>query len=267
MKKNILIKALYIFCVAFFTACSSDSNDSIPDVNPETKPILIKKITETLYYSGTSDTDVTDFTYENSVLKSITYNSTYKTELVYDGDKVMKANYFKNGIADGFTTFYYNGDLLNYTLSGKNQDEKTEYFYTNSILASKKSGYFNGLNYIVQQNSVYSFNSAKNITQSIDTRSFYGPEITSKQIYSYDTKNHPMKYMNKYYRLVYQGEGFDGLNTNNIISRGTYSPITNTVPTYGYNEIVYDSNNFPIEIKEFSASDNTLISKTTIEYQ
>ncbi|HEY6142264.1 MAG TPA: hypothetical protein VIV55_02395 [Flavobacterium sp.] len=264
MKKNILIKVLYIFSIVLFSACSNDNDEN--NTAPATNPILIKKITETVYYSGTSDTYITDYKYENNVLKSIT-NDNNKTEFVYDGDKISKLNYFKNGTADGFTSYYYTGDLLSYTLSGKNQDEKTEYFYTNGVLTSEKSGYLDGTIYVFQERIVYSFNEAKNITQSIKTSLVYGPETVSKEIYSYDNKNHPMKYMNKYYRLGFDIEGFDGKTINNVVSRESYYPITNTVPNYYNYEIVYNSDNFPTEIKKIAVSGNNLISKTTIEYQ
>lgn len=265
MKKNILIKVLYIFSIVSFISCSNDDKDN--NTAPDANPILIKKITETIYYGGQSDTNVSDFTYENNVLKTVAYNNIYKTEFVYDGDKIIKLNYSKNGTADGFTSYYYTGDLLSYTLSGDNQEEKTEYFYTNNVLVSEKTGYLDQGKYIVQEKADYSFNEAKNITQSIKTSSVFGPETVSKQIYSYDDKNHPMKYMNKYYRLVFEIEGFNGKSTNNVVSRESYYPITNTVPNYYKYEIVYNSNNFPTEIKKIGVSDNNLISKTTIEYQ
>ncbi len=263
MKRNIVFQVFFIFSIVLFASCSNDNSNNNNAPTPST--ILIKKITETVYYSGQSETNISDFVYENNVLKSILQDNK-KAEFVYNGNKIIKLNFFTNGTATGFTTFYYNGDLLNYVLSG-NQDEKTEYSYTNGVLASEKSGYLNGANFIVLENSVYSFNANKNITQSIKTSTVSGPEIISKEIYSYDNKNHPMKNMNKYYRQVFNIEGFNGLSANNVVSRESYYPISNTIPNNFNYEIVYNTDNFPIEIKKFLTSSNTLISKTIIEYQ
>ena len=73
--------------------------------------------------------------------------------------------------------------------------------------------------------------------------------------------------MNKYLRLVLDFEGFDGKSANNLISTESFSPITSTVPNYYNYEIVYNSDNFPTEIKKFAKSNNFLMSITIIEYQ
>ena len=127
MRKSVLIKIVCVLCITLFASCSND--DGGKD-NTNEKSILIKKITENVYYSEGSDTNIFDFIYENNVLKSVVTNIRYKSEFEYNGDKINKVNYFKDNVASGFTTFFYNGDFLSYTLSGENQDEKTEYFYT-----------------------------------------------------------------------------------------------------------------------------------------
>jgi uncharacterized protein YkuJ len=265
MRKNLSIKSVCAFCILLLASCSNDneSKDTIPDQ----KSILIKKITETVYYSTESETSTSEFVYEKNILKSVTSGTGNKSEFEYSGDKITKINYFKNGIASGFMTFNYTGDLLSSTLSGADQDEKTEYFYSNGNLVSEISGYFDNDTYIVQNETSYTFDQAKNITEEIKTSSLFGSPTTSKNKYFYDTKHHPMKFMNKYYRLVFELEGFDGKSANNVISRENYYPVTAETPTYFTYEILYNDDNFPIEIKKIAKQNNSLISKTVIEYQ
>lgn len=264
MRKILLIKILNILCIVLFASCSNNENDK--DTIPNEKSILIKKITETIYYSNDSDINIFDFSYEKDVLKTVT-TGRYKSEFIYDGNKVSKVNYFKDGIPSGSTIFYYNGDFLIYTLSGENHEEKTEYSYVDGILASQKSGYFSGTNYNVQEELSYSFDQAKNIIQIKSKSSLFGSETISKSNYYYDNKNHPMKFMNRYYRLVFQLEGFDGIAANNVISREYYYPVTSETPSYSNFEIIYNNDNFPIEIQKINKASNQLISKTVIEYQ
>lgn len=263
MRKSVLIKILNVFCIAFFISCS---NDGGKDTSNE-KSILIKKITETVYYSDGSDTSIMDFVYENEILKSVITNTRYKTEFVYDGEKISKMNYFRDEVSSGSAVFHYNGDYLSYIFSEGDPKEKTEYSYVNGILTSEKSGYIDDGKYIIQREQSISYDQAKNITQVINKSSLTGSEITSKSNYFYDNKNNPMKFMNKYYRMVFVTEGFGGETTNNVVSRESYYPITNEVPAYYISEIIYNNDNFPIEIKKISKESNKVISKTVIEYQ
>lgn len=264
MRKGLSIKSFYAFFFLLLISCSNDNEAK--DTIPEEKTILIKKITETIYYSGSSDTKEMNFVYDKNVLKSIT-SGVRKSDFEYNGDKITKVSSFNNGTAVGYTTFNYTNNLLTSTLSGEKQDEKTEYFYNNGILASEKSSYFNNGNYIVQSEASFVFDSNENITQTTAKSLMYGPERISKNKYFYDSKNHPMKFMNKYYRLVFVMEGFDGKAKNNVTSEEYYYPVTTETPAYLTFDITYNDDNFPIEIKKISKESNTLISKTTIGYQ
>ncbi|WP_133244609.1 hypothetical protein, partial [Flavobacterium sp. HTF] len=84
MRKNLSIKTVITFCILLLTSCSN--NDESKDTIPDEKSILIKKITETVYYSGDSETSTSDFVYEKNVLKSVTSGTGYKTEFEYNGD-------------------------------------------------------------------------------------------------------------------------------------------------------------------------------------
>ena len=265
MRKSVLIKSLCILYITIFSSCSND--DGGKDNTSNEKSILIKKITETVYYSDDSETSIMDFVYENKILKSVTTNTRYKTEFLYDGEKISKMNYFRDEVPSGSAVFHYNGDFLSYISSEGDPDEKTEFSYVNGILASEKYGYIDGEKYIIQRELSISSDNAKNITQIINNSSLTGSETISKDNYFYDNKNNPMKFMNKYYRIVFISEGFGGQTANNVVSRESYYPATNEVPKYYISEIIYNNDNFPIEIKKISKESNNVISKTVIEYQ
>ena len=266
MKTHTLINIICAFCIMLFISCSDNDEGKDITVEPPVKQFLIKKITETIYYSDESETSVSNFAYENNVLKSVTTNIRYKSEFEYNGDKITKVNYFRDEIAVGSVMFYYNGDFLSYLFSKGNPDERTEYSYVGGILASEKEGYLEEGKYIVQREMLLSFNQAQNITQVTSKSTLTGPEIISEIKYFYDNKNNPMKFMNKYYRLVFVKEGFDGKSVNNITSE-SYSSSTNADVSYTNFEITYNADDFPIEIKKISKSNNSVISKTLIEYQ
>lgn len=265
MRKSVLIKSLCVLYITIFSSCSND--DGGKDTTSNEKSILIKKITETIYYSDGSDITVQNFVYEKNVLKNVITNTRYKSEFEYDGDKITKVNYFRDEVAVGSALFYYNGDFLSYILSKGDPDEKTLYSYVDGILASEKVGYIEEEKYIVQREVLPTFDQAKNITEVISKSTLTGPEIISKTKCLYDNKNNPMKYMNKYYRMVFIAEGFSGQTTNNVVSRESYYPVSSEVPRYYISEIIYNNDNFPIEIKKISKENSSVISKTVIEYQ
>jgi hypothetical protein len=262
MKQFSLLNLLFIICIGFISCSKEDE----PTTSPVEKQVLIKKVTEEIYYNGQVDKSSTDFNYDNTILKSTSHGE-YKSEFVYDGEKIVKINNYKSDVLSGFLSFTYDGDLLKYTLSGEKQDEKTVYSYINSILTSQKSGYLNGAEFVVLGTKNYSFNKDMNVAETLKSSNNGGTVYDSKRNSFYDTKNNPMKFMNKYFKIIYECEGFDGLSKNNETSFDSFYPISSTTPSKIRFEIVYNTDNFPTEIKKLSVSNNSLISKTNIEYQ
>jgi hypothetical protein len=259
--KNVIAKTiLFIAILSVIVSCSNDSDSSSGG------GVLIKKISEKVYYSGQFDLTVSNFVYESNILKSIS-TGTYEAKFIYNGNKIMQVDNYYNNTFDQSTKFTYSGEDLQYTLSGDNEDEKTEYSYSGGILSAIKSGYLNGNNFTILNTDNFLFNASSNVSESITNFTNGGSNYSYKDIYTYDSKNHPMKDMNKYFRLVFSCEGFDGLSNNNVISRDSYSPVTSTIPQeYNY-QIIYNSDNFPTEIKKYATANNDLISETSIEYQ
>lgn len=257
--KNVIAKTiLFVAILSVMVSCSNDSDSSSGGV-------LIKKISEKIYYSGQFDLTVSNFVYESNVLKSISTGN-YEAKFIYNGNKIMRVDSYYNHNLSQSTTFTYDGEELKYTLSGDSEDEKTEYYYSNGILSTIKSGYLNGNNFTVLNTKNYLFNSASNVSEVVTNSTNGGSNYSYNNVYTYDSKNNPMKDMNKYFRLGFLCEGFDGLSTNNKITRYAYSPTT-TETIEQYFQIIYNSDNFPTEIKKYSTTNNVLISETSIEYQ
>lgn len=259
--KKIISLLLVIVTLSISISCSSDdSGSTLP-----TDALLIKKITEVLIADEMELT--TNFVYENNVLVS-TYGENHKTELIYNGDKVVLIKNFdtNSGVVTSQTTIVYNGNLIDYTLSGEDADEKTQYYYTNGILSKKEYGYIGNNNeFIVVETQEYFFNGL-NISEIITNGNFGGSPYSSKKKYSYDTKNCPSKFMNKYLKLLFSPVGFKSINQNNYLTEETYSPVNSTNPSTQTYEIIYNDKDYPTEIKEYSAN-NTLHSIIKIEYQ
>lgn len=259
MKKLILKIFLLAVSLSILLSCSSDDSGSTTSGNV----VLIKKIKEVLI---ADEMELTiNFNYQNNVLMSTTEGN-YKTEFTYNGGKVVLIKNFNNNVPVSQTTIAYNGDLLDYTLSGDDADEKTQYHYTNGILSKIESGYIGNNNqFVVLQTEEFLF-SGTNITEISTFGNFGGTPFSYKNKYSYDNKNCPAKFMNKYLKLLISSAGFKGINQNNFLSEQTFSPVDSTTPSTQTFEIVYNDNDFPTEIKEYSAN-NTLRTITTIEYQ
>jgi len=270
MKLYSLIRISLLCGLFSLFSCSDDSQDVAETIQtPAENFPVIKKVTQFTDYGGSgSDTSVTDFIYNGSQLISahtVSGPQTYDSQFHYDGEKVTSVDYFENGVADGFTTLTYNGDLLTSTLSGSDQSEQTIYTYNNGNVATVKSYYPVGPNSQLQQSNTYTYTNG-NVTQRL-LENYVFSTSTYKNVYTYDSKNNPMRGMNKYLRLTLGNEGFDGLSINNPISWQDINPDTNTVSAEYYYEIIYNDADFPMEIKRFTASSDFLISETHIEYQ
>lgn len=265
MLKNISLLTVFMAVLS----CSGDDDNAVNPVAEET-PILIKKVTETIYYSGESEVSTTDFVYENNKLISSSTSSTrssaiYKTNFSYNGEKVSEAISYNNGVERNRNTYVYNGDLLMQIVSNRADLSRTDFTYLNGVIATKESGYVNNDNYTVNHTEKYIYTS-ENRTEEQVISSLFGTPENSKTVYAFDTKNNPAKYMNKYLRYQISAEGFDGMSQNNAISRLSYWPTPTATPKLYTYEFVYDANDFPTEIKQFSP-EGTVISLTQIEYQ
>lgn len=248
--------------MGFFASCSSDDDNGSETQNP----VLVRKITETVYYSATeSDTYVTDFVYDGNVLKRMVSGNSY-TALVMSDDQIAFLKKYTNDIQTGQTGFVYNDGKLT-QMNGQNQ-ERTNFTYNQNALATIQNQYFDEDVWVTNNTETYVFNSQPNLTQETIIGDL-GGGITSnfRNTFTYDSKNNPFRDMNPYLRLISGFEGFDPKSRNNIFTRTMYNPSTDTTPVGTQNyTIVYNASDFPVSIEKRSDS-GSLISTTLFEYQ
>ncbi len=255
--------ALFLFAPILF-ACSSDDSTT----NPETyESVLISKITETVYYSNTESTSVTNFNYASEKLASITSGDlNNKIEFIYEGDKIVKANQINNNTIVGFNTLTYEGNNLKSIIQSNNSN-KTEYTYSNNTLNTEVySSLYDGA-WTQMDKKTYTFVNG-NTTQIINHMTNTGINLVSKSTYTFDSKNNPMRDMNPVIRLLLSFEGFSPLNLNNEISQKSFNSLEATTPSEEYSyDIIYNSSDFPTQIIRKATGSTDPISKTVIEYQ
>ena len=255
---------LKIFILSLlFISCSNDSEDT----NNSEAPLYVKSITEEVYYSSSSSSiNITNFIYENNKLvKSINLQNGSYANINYDGEKVIKIdNFGADNILNDSSTFFYEGDVLS-KIEFDSGSENYKFYYQNGKLIKSESGSINNSVYQIGLSREYTYENS-NITQVIKNEYYNGNIYTAKNIFTYDNKNNQVKYMNKYLKLIYANEGFDGLSESNKLTQDSYNPITNTIPSKFIYQYVYNSDNYPTNIKRLTLS-GTLISNTTIEYQ
>lgn len=256
MKKS----ALFLVLILTFSVLFSCSND-----NDSENQLVVKKITEEIFFYNSSEITTENFIYENSKLvKSIRSNGDYVTFL-YEDNKVVKfIKYNASNELVGATNLTYNGNDL-VKIEPNAGELRNIFFYQNGKLSSQEDSYFNITEYIPTAKREYTFDYNNNVVQILST-GYYQNVSTSKSVYTFDDKNNPLKNMNKYLRLFFSTEGLNGLSNNNRISQDVYSPISNTTPTNFTYEYIFNSDNYPTTIKKFRQNE-TLVSNTTIEYQ
>ena len=259
--KNIFFTSIFLLFVLI--SCNSDSTDAAP-----TAPAAgtLKKITEKVYYSGGGSSggseSTVDFVYENGVLSSMN-SGVNKAVLTYNGDKISEIKIYQNNVLRGTNVFTYNGSNL-MKVENNDNDEKTEFTYTNGVLATEKSSYKNGSTWTVLDNTSYTFNSTGNVVQT--KRSFSSSTLFT-QNHEYDDKNGVYNKMNPYLRYVVNAESFDSKSENNLTK--TFSVEQGSAPMLQNNYLIlYNAADYPISIKKFNVQNgaNTLISECEIQY-
>ncbi len=255
--KNATLFLVLILTFSVFVSCSKDNNSE--------NQLVIKKVTEEVFYSNSSDVSIQTFIYENNkFIKSIGSDGKYVC-FVYDGDKITKTNRFSaNNEFLKSTNLTYDGANL-VKVESDNGESRSVFFYQNGKLSRQEAGYIINSEYAPSAKLEYSFDGNNNLVQVLNT-SYYQNVTTSKSVYTYDDKNNPTKNMNKYLRLIFSTEGINGLSENNRVSQDSYFPISNTTPDKYKYEYIFNNDNYPTTIKRLTQS-GRLISNTTIEYQ
>jgi len=259
MKKQILIKSFLAAILLIVASCSGD-DDTVLE-----KPVLVKKITETINFgSMPSETTTTEFTYDSNSVLLFTTSGTDRAEFIYSGNKVTKSKVYRNGALRLTNNFFYDGNFLTKIVADDQEQSTTKFTYVNGVLSSMETGYYNGGNYVLAQKKDYVFN-ASNVSEVINKTYFFGESI-GKLVYTYDVNPSPLKNLNPYLRLYFNSETLDGLSENNPLTRTAYYPVNSATTEIQHYDILYLHTDFPIEIRKITAS-NFVLSEAKIEYQ
>lgn len=238
-------KALIIIAIILLYSCSNSENSS----NTNTDDILLKKvITHNL---GTVYETV--FSYNG---KKLLEEKSYRQRKVftYDGDRIVKIEWYQNPDTENvllqYVDFEYFSDgklkkfqvFLEYNYSVTftyNTDDTVDFAYLNTTSSATATGKLT-----IQGNEITKY---QNIT---------GGAATSCMYY-YDNKNHPLKNVTGYDKLVLYSYFFpdmhsSGYSTNfgcmqNYVSYAFLSDPTNVQLANIYE---YNSQNFPININK-----------------
>jgi hypothetical protein len=261
MKLVTLYRSALALTTVLFLSCTDKDDTPIQPVNND---VLVKKITETVYYGTESETSVGEFTYQSNVLTRIDVGPTYQ-EFVYVGDKISSVKQYANNVLATTQTLNYDGTKLLSIISDGASPERTDFIHNSNGLSAIEHKYFSGGEWITFQKDEYSFTAGSNIAERLRT-SYLGGTSTSRSEYSYDSGNSPMRDMNPYFRLLSLYEGFDPKNQNNAVNQTSFTPADASAGVVYTYETTYNDLQFPTMIKR-SAPDGTVISVTEIEYQ
>jgi hypothetical protein len=274
MKLQNLRNFVTISIAVFAISCSSDETNTINSNRPSlsqasVRMLQIKKVTQLTYYSSVSfDMAETDFIYNGNRLIGLhtidDMNRIYDSELLYNGLKIIQINQVENGTPSDTTHIFYNGNMISSTISDQNQNYRTDYSFNNGYISSRRQYYIG--NDVPELLGTVNFTyQSGNVVEEVRSSAALG-SVPSHITYTYENKNNPTRGMNKYFQVLFGNEGFDGLSRNNPITRSYYNEGNESNITTQDYQMVYNSDNFPINIKRFSNS-GALISDTTIEYR
>ena len=248
----------------FLNGCSSDgtTENNTSDVQLQNVPT---QITETIYYGGTSETKTTKFNYSNGKLVNLeNIAEGRKTTITYNGDKPIKFSLYVNGSLYKEQLITYNGDKIVSVADNQNQ-EKTEFYYTNDVLDLVTHSQFSGGNWSTTSTDKYFFSNSNLIKKYRTT--YYPSTSTIKIEYEYDTKNNPFKNLNKYLKMLLEYETVELGNLNNATSAKYYATVSSTTPDSNRNFVnTYNSSDYPTTIVKNFTESNTQLSKMEILY-
>ncbi|WP_109853422.1 RHS repeat protein [Aquimarina sp. AU58] len=220
------IKKIYgLLLIILFYSCSNNDDNSTSNVFK--KPLSIK------VENSAGITSEYHFYYSNNLITKITDESGNDCKFIYDSNDRLISRKWNSNIQ---TNYYYLGNQLSSIKSklirGYTRDI---YLYYNTLNQINKS--------IINENNeyentyFYKYDATNRLVETID-------EFGESEKYKYDNFNNPFKNVYPQMNESWQfGFWISGLK-NNVIANDNF--FTNEL-TYEY---IYDSDNFPILIKE-----------------
>lgn len=274
--KLYMLRIFLVGWIAAMASCSGEDDTNLyesaenlsrPTPSQPVQGLRIQKITQVTYYSSSPpDMEETNFFYNRNRLdsiRSVTGFHVYTSQYHYNGLKINAIENFEDGQPDGTTTIHYIGGFVDYSQTGTNS--RTNYTYSGGRVRTIKSYSLSGSTPSLIESRTLTY-SGNNIGEEL-RETFFSGSYLSRSVFTYDSANNPTMGMNKYLRMLIRGEGFNGLSDNNPLVRSSFSPITAPTSVNQYYVMQYNSRNYPLNFKRFSAGSDFLISDTTIEYQ
>ena len=260
MKNNFKF-TIFVLSILVFASCSNDSNQSSAPLNSIAN--TIKKITETTYSTTPSSYSI-EFEYQNGNLKRI-FSGTNSAEYQYNGNKITSVDYYQNSVLNNSQAITYSGDFL--TMIQINPNERIRLDYSgNNLYTSTYESLINN-SWGTANIESFTFDNSGNQTERFFSYTYQGSVQSFKSSYVYDNKNNPFKMMNPYLKYLLEPNSFINKSQNNVTQSYSYPDVSSTTATLSENyEIVYNSNNYPTNIKCRRAVNNELKSEITIEY-
>jgi hypothetical protein len=252
---------LLLFTLLIF-GCSNDNNQLAQNSFTAN---AIKRISEKSYYLGNLKRETSfDFNYENGKLVNITdSNANRRGEFLYEGNKINSYKFYKNNILQSENIFTYSGNNLTEVVGGEG---KTTFSYNNNKVVSKKEYYLNGVNYFLREQNDFSY-SANNVESITSMTNYTGTPFYYKSGYDDDAKNTIFKNMNPQIEFLFEFESIRNFSLNNVTNSYSYESVDSSIKTLQNTyDILYNSSDFPISIKKYSATSAQLISELTIQY-
>ncbi|WP_281310003.1 hypothetical protein [Flavobacterium flavigenum] len=238
-------KIIFLLCLSFFLSCTNDNNTT------DSSNILLKKIVTHNY--GT--TYETIFTYDGNKLLQQKSNRQKKV-FTYQGDNIVKIEWYQNPNSEN--------ELLQYVNFEYYPDGTLKRFkkYLDAPVTVDFIYNANGtveFSYVADYNSYYNYTGRFKIdNQEISQFEFLtGNSPKSSIIFHYDNKNHPLKNVTGYNKLILFGFFYDSMhnsgfstNSGNMQNQISYSYSSEPNTKYTTNSLEYNSNNFPTSINK-----------------
>jgi len=268
---KIKLIAFFSALILFYNCTGNDENQPGENLSPI---VVIKKLT----IQEGSDIRYDDFIYEDNKLKGINHSNGNSIAFTYDGNKISEAVKNDSGQSIVYAFNYKNDSLL---VSFENSpDYKASGKYQKCVFTYNSKGDLGSINNQSSKGSYYMFIEKDSLNKNI-VHSWYGPDDTYLVV---DGKNNPYINMNENIKKflfsyvrdydepnIYSPDLLYSLNENNIlVYNWKYSSISQPTNTFHHNEIIYNSDNFPIKMLHKNTKNDvngTLIRQYDIEYQ
>ncbi len=214
-----------------------------PIVDPTPETVVLR---QTIDVYTTGNVITTDYNYNGNKLVSIISNDALDPAdlyFTYTGNLITKAEYkFEDGTVEQTETFEYNaaGLLIAYKLIVPDDQEGYGFRYT---YTHNGDGTITGTRYIGNATTQEDLSRTETITVANNSVSSIVDSTGSSLIYTYDTKNHPLKNVAGLSKIIFAGG--EGTSFSRNLTR---EDITNGAGTTTVNYVYqYLPNNYPTQ--------------------